>query len=378
MRRVAVVFARGVTTAASGRRVSLRAAGARPGLQRRVRTRSARTLVRALVVAVACLALPSAALAAPSGLRQVAVKNCFQTPSDRVSLTQPVAAGDDLVLVVSGGGYASASPIVTSVTDSVNGSWTALVNDQALTTDHTHYLSYAVYQVVDSAAAPNGLTVTVTEKPGQASASAVLLDVPAPLTESGMSFTQNLQRSSQGAMSSPTISGTSAGQLAVGLFGASNNQQTFAAGSGWTLDGIGPDCTTALAESQVLGSSGAVTAQTNVSAGTTYLAGLMTFTEGAASAAKPAPKNTAAPTMSGTDQQGDALSTTNGSWSNSPSSYGYQWQDCTSSSSCSNIGGATASSYTLQSSDVGDTVEWSSRRRTAAGQRRRRADRPPR
>ena len=70
-----------------------------------------------------------------------------------------------------------------------------------------------------------------------------------------------------------------------------------------------------------------------------------------------APANTAAPAISGTALQGQTLTTTNGSWSNSPSSYGYQWQDCTSSSSCSNIGGATASSYTLQSSDVGDTVD---------------------
>jgi hypothetical protein len=44
-------------------------------------------------------------------------------------------------------------------------------------------------------------------------------------------------------------------------------------------------------------------------------------------------------------------------WSGSPSSYGYQWQDCNSSgASCSNISDATSSTYTLQPSDVGDTT----------------------
>ena len=70
-----------------------------------------------------------------------------------------------------------------------------------------------------------------------------------------------------------------------------------------------------------------------------------------------APVNSAVPTVSGTAQQGDTLTASNGSWSNSPSSYGYQWQDCVSSSSCSNVSGATGSSYVLQSSDVGDTVD---------------------
>ena len=71
-----------------------------------------------------------------------------------------------------------------------------------------------------------------------------------------------------------------------------------------------------------------------------------------------APVNTGAPTVSGTAQQGQVLSASTGMWSNSPSSYGYQWQDCNSSGSgCANISGATSSTYSLQSSDVGDTVD---------------------
>ena len=69
------------------------------------------------------------------------------------------------------------------------------------------------------------------------------------------------------------------------------------------------------------------------------------------------PTNTTAPSISGTAQQGQTLTTSNGSWSGSPTSYAYQWQDCDSSgNNCSSIGGATSISYTLVGSDVGNTI----------------------
>jgi hypothetical protein len=78
-----------------------------------------------------------------------------------------------------------------------------------------------------------------------------------------------------------------------------------------------------------------------------------------------APANTTAPNITdgGNDAtgqtvtQGDILSAVIGSWSpsNGNNQYGYQWLDCTTT--CSNIGGATGSTYTLQGSDVGDTIE---------------------
>jgi hypothetical protein len=70
-----------------------------------------------------------------------------------------------------------------------------------------------------------------------------------------------------------------------------------------------------------------------------------------------APVNTALPTISGTATQGQTLSTSNGTWSGSPTGYAYQWQDCNSSgASCTNVSGATSSSYTLTSADVGQTM----------------------
>ena len=75
-------------------------------------------------------------------------------------------------------------------------------------------------------------------------------------------------------------------------------------------------------------------------------------------AALSAPTNTAVPIVSGADTQGQALSTSTGSWSGSPApTYTYQWQDCGSTgASCTNISGATASSYTLAGGDVGRTI----------------------
>jgi hypothetical protein len=71
----------------------------------------------------------------------------------------------------------------------------------------------------------------------------------------------------------------------------------------------------------------------------------------------PAPTNTVAPTVSGTAQVGGTLTASSGTWTESPTSFEYQWEDCnTSGKDCSNVSGAIASSYQLASSDVGDTL----------------------
>ncbi|MGZ4182704.1 MAG: metallophosphoesterase family protein [Solirubrobacteraceae bacterium] len=50
------------------------------------------------------------------------------------------------------------------------------------------------------------------------------------------------------------------------------------------------------------------------------------------------------------------MSASTGTWSNQPTGYGYQWQHCTISG-CTDIPNATGSSYTLQASDVLDSVD---------------------
>jgi hypothetical protein len=65
------------------------------------------------------------------------------------------------------------------------------------------------------------------------------------------------------------------------------------------------------------------------------------------------PVNSAPPVITGTLIVGNALSVSNGTWSGNPTSFTYQWfWDDTSIA----ITGATASTYTLQSTDVGHTI----------------------
>jgi DNA-binding beta-propeller fold protein YncE len=72
-----------------------------------------------------------------------------------------------------------------------------------------------------------------------------------------------------------------------------------------------------------------------------------------------APSNTAAPTLSSTTPKvGTTLNVSgNGTWTNTPLAYSYQWYDCEtttpSSSTCAAIAGATNSSFTPQISDAG-------------------------
>ncbi len=69
------------------------------------------------------------------------------------------------------------------------------------------------------------------------------------------------------------------------------------------------------------------------------------------------PALTAAPSISGTDEQGQTLSAGHGEWSNSPSSFQEQWMLCNSAGSgCTAIAGASAATYTLASSAVGNTI----------------------
>ena len=71
----------------------------------------------------------------------------------------------------------------------------------------------------------------------------------------------------------------------------------------------------------------------------------------------PAPTNTAMPAISGTPAEGQVLSTTDGAWTSDPTSYTYQWRDCSSSGrSCTNVSGATTSTFRLAASDVKHTV----------------------
>ena len=68
-----------------------------------------------------------------------------------------------------------------------------------------------------------------------------------------------------------------------------------------------------------------------------------------------APVNTVPPAITGTAQQGQTLTASDGTWSNTPTSFAYQWERCTPA--CAAIAGATAQTYVLAAADVGATIE---------------------
>jgi pentaxin family protein len=81
------------------------------------------------------------------------------------------------------------------------------------------------------------------------------------------------------------------------------------------------------------------------------------------------PASTSPPTVSGTPQAGSTLTASPGSWSGTaPIIYALQWQRCNSTGgSCTDIGSATARTYTLGASDVGATIRVAVTASNAAG-----------
>jgi hypothetical protein len=69
------------------------------------------------------------------------------------------------------------------------------------------------------------------------------------------------------------------------------------------------------------------------------------------------PKDTSPPSISGSLIVGGTLTAAPGTWTNSPTSFSYQWVECnTSGTKCTVIPGATGSAYNITTSDIGHTI----------------------
>ena len=124
--------------------------------------------------------------------------------------------------------------------------------------------------------------------------------------------------------------------------------------SSWTTGGIWNNAYCPV--SAYVGGSAGGTTTTTPTGTTTTPTGTTTIPTGTTTTPAESPVNTALPVLSGTATQGQTLTVSNGSWSNNPTRYSYAWQRC-GQGMCGAVSGATASSYTLQAADVGETIE---------------------
>ena len=83
----------------------------------------------------------------------------------------------------------------------------------------------------------------------------------------------------------------------------------------------------------------------------------LTVVVGAQATRTVAPANTALPAVAGTATVGQTLTASDGTWSNAPTSFAYQWLRCNGGgNACASVANGTAKTYTLAGADVGHTM----------------------
>jgi hypothetical protein len=98
--------------------------------------------------------------------------------------------------------------------------------------------------------------------------------------------------------------------------------------------------------------------RTLAAAGLASLATVLLLPGGGAARSQDTPVNTAEPRITGAASVGSTLSATNGEWSQSPTSFAFQWLRCPQDggapdgSNCATIGGATTTKYIVAAADV--------------------------
>ncbi len=87
------------------------------------------------------------------------------------------------------------------------------------------------------------------------------------------------------------------------------------------------------------------------------LAGSLLALSFATVASAAAPTNTTLPSITGTTKVGETLTAQNGTWTNNPTAFQYQWQRCGGAGGgCANVAGAVEKTYLLTAADAGRTM----------------------
>ncbi len=176
----------------------------------------------------------------------------------------------------------------------------------------------------------------------------------------------------------PTINGTPAqGQTLTATPGTWTGTQPIAYGYQWRrCDSSGGSC------ADIAGATSSSYTVVPADAGASFVVAVTaTNSVGTASASSAAtavvpgaapqpPVNSSAPTISGTASPGQTLTADPGTWSGTtPITYAYQWRRCTSAGiACVDLAGATAKTYTVQSSDAGSSLQVRVTASNAAGE----------
>jgi sugar lactone lactonase YvrE len=164
-------------------------------------------------------------------------------------------------------------------------------------------------------------------------------------------------------VTSPAISGTARdGQTLTASGGSWAGTEPITYAYQWqSCNSLGESCSNvsgATSSTYVLGPSNVGNTLRMVVAATNAIGSTSAASSATAVVAAIPPSNTAAPVLTGTAKDGQTLTASTGTWTGTPTiSYTYQWQTCnTAGEGCSNISGATGSTYLLGHGDTGTTL----------------------
>lgn len=158
---------------------------------------------------------------------------------------------------------------------------------------------------------------------------------------------------------SPTITGTPrVGETLTANNGAWTNSPKAYQYQWQRCDGVGANCTSipGAVERTYLVTAADVrrTIRVNMLAVNADGSGSARSAPTAVVTASPAPANTARPTITGEARVGEALTADEGTWTNTPTGYAYQWQRCDIDATiCLAVAGANGKTYGVRSADIG-------------------------